>query len=117
MGRLTTHILDTERGQPAGGVAIGVMRVSGGVLERLAGAVSNADGRTDAPLLEGAAFSAGVYELHFEVGSYLAASGRKLSEPKFLDTVVIRFGVASASQHFHVPLLLQTYGYSTYRGS
>jgi 5-hydroxyisourate hydrolase len=117
MGRLTTHILDTEKGRPAGGVRIRVVKVEGASYEPVATGVTNADGRTDVPLLEAAAFTAGTYELHFEVGPYLAASGRTLPEPKFLDIVVIRFGVAAPDEHYHVPLLLQSYGYSTYRGS
>lgn len=117
MGRLSTHILDTERGRPAAGVRIEVLRVDDSGSSLIAKAVTNADGRTAVPLLEGEAFSAGIYELHFHVGPYFEASGRKVQEPKFLDTVIIRFGVASASEHYHVPLLLQANGYSTYRGS
>jgi 5-hydroxyisourate hydrolase len=117
MGRLSTHILDTERGRPAAGVRIEVLRVGSSGLSVVAEAVTNADGRTAAPLLEGGAFSAGVYELHFHVGPYIEASGRNVQEPKFLDTIVLRFGIASAAEHYHVPLLLQANGYSTYRGS
>lgn len=117
MGRLTTHILDTELGRPAAGVAIEAFRVSDEAVERVAATTTNADGRTEAPMLEGAAFKAGVYELRFHVGPYLAAVGRRLQSPSFLDVVVIRFGVASADEHFHVPLLLQSFGYATYRGS
>ncbi|MFD1704098.1 hydroxyisourate hydrolase [Methylopila henanensis] len=117
MGRLSTHILDTERGRPAAGVTIEAFRIAGDAAEKAAEAVTNADGRTDGPLLEGAAFTAGVYELRFHVGPYLAASGRSPTSPAFLDVVVIRFGVAAAEEHFHVPLLLQSFGYATYRGS
>lgn len=104
------------------GVLIEAFQVSGaaegsGSLKKLSERETNTDGRTDSPLLEGEAFKAGVYELHFHVGPYLAASGRAQPDPKFLDTVVIRFGVASANEHYHVPLLLQACGYSTYRGS
>ncbi|HEY0291600.1 MAG TPA: hydroxyisourate hydrolase [Hansschlegelia sp.] len=115
MGRLTTHILDTERGRPANGVAIDLLSVGQGGAVRLASAVTNEDGRTPAPLLEGEAFSAGLYELHFHVGPYLARTGR--GSGGFLDTVVVRFGVASGGEDHHVPLLLQANGYSIYRGS
>ncbi len=117
MGRLTTHILDTELGRPAGGVLIEARRVEGETAEKIGETRTNADGRTDAPIAEGSSFAAGVYELRFHVGPYLKASGRKTPDPAFLEIVVIRFGVAEPDGHYHVPLLLQTYGYSTYRGS
>ncbi|WP_020181344.1 hydroxyisourate hydrolase [Methylopila sp. M107] len=117
MGRLTTHILDTELGRPAAGVLIEAVRILVGGAEPVAETHTNSDGRTDAPLLEGDALVVGVYELRFHVGPYLALSGRKLASPSFLDVVVIRFGVADPDEHFHVPLLLQTHGYATYRGS
>lgn len=88
-----------------------------GRLSKVAEAFTNADGRTEAPLIEGAHLVSGVYELHFHVGAYLVKSGRVLAEPKFLETVVVRVGIASAAEHYHVPLLLQAHGYSTYRGS
>jgi 5-hydroxyisourate hydrolase len=116
MGRLSTHILDTERGRPAAGVRIEVLRVDESGSSLIAEVVTNADGRTAVPFLEGEAFSAGTYELRFHVGPYLEASGRKVQEPKFLETIIIRFGAASASEHYHVPLLLQANGYATYRG-
>jgi 5-hydroxyisourate hydrolase len=117
MGRLTTHILDTEAGRPAAGVAIEAFRIVGDAATRVGEAVTNADGRTPAPILEGEPFQPGVYELRFKVGPHLAATGRKGGPHGFLDVVVIRFGVASADEHYHVPLLLQAHGYSTYRGS
>jgi len=122
MGRITTHILDTQSGRPASGVKIEIFAVIGEAcseirLSKAAEAVTNSDGRTDAPLLEGLALKPGAYELHFHVGPYLEKGGSNLPEPKFLDTVVIRFGIASPSEHCHVPLLLQAHGYSTYRGS
>ncbi len=117
MGRLTTHILDTEAGRPASGVKIDVLLIEGSGPRKVSEATTDADGRTAAPLLEGEALTAGVYELHFHVGPYLEASGRALSSPKFLDTIIIRFGLASADEHVHVPLLLQANGYATYRGS
>jgi 5-hydroxyisourate hydrolase len=116
MGRLTTHVLDTAAGKPAAGLAVDLYRI-GRQEERVATVRTNADGRVDGPLLEGPAFVAGVYELRFHAGDYLRAAGAKLSEPPFLDIVPIRFGVADAAGHYHVPLLLSPYGYSTYRGS
>jgi 5-hydroxyisourate hydrolase len=112
MGRLTTHVLDTALGKPAAGLRIEVWQS-----ELLKTVVTNDDGRADAPLLEGDAFKKGQYELRFFAGDYLRAQGSKLPEPLFLDIIHIRFGIADASQHFHVPLLLSPFGYSTYRGS
>jgi 5-hydroxyisourate hydrolase len=106
-GRLTTHVLDTATGRPAAGVAV-TLRRDGTPIAR---AVTNADGRTDAPLLEGEALVPGVYELVFAVGSYFAAT------PGFLDEVPVRFTVADASQRYHVPLLVSPWSYCTYRGS
>lgn len=117
MGRLTTHILDTASGSPAAGVPIELFALSGDDRERITSASTNADGRCDGPLLEGAAFQAGVYELLFHVGDYLRARGEDLPSPAFLDVVPIRFGIASPDEHYHVPLLISPYGYSTYRGS
>ena len=116
MGRLTTHVLDTAAGRPAAGLTIELYRI-GAASERLTVATTNADGRVDAPLLEGEAFSAGVYELRFHAGDYLKRGSDTLPEPPFLDVVPIRFGVSNAAGHYHVPLLLSPYGYSTYRGS
>jgi 5-hydroxyisourate hydrolase len=104
---LTTHVLDISRGRPAAGVAITLARGD----EVLATALTNADGRTDAPLLD--RLQAGVYELRFAVGDYFAAGG----EPPFLDVVPVRFGVSDPDAHHHVPLLVAPGGYSTYRGS
>jgi 5-hydroxyisourate hydrolase len=108
-GRLTTHVLDTARGCPAAGIPIQVSRR--GIV--LCETVTNADGRCDAPLLEGDAFQAGVYEVMFRVGRYFGTG----AEPPFLDEIVVRFGVADGSAHYHVPLLVSAHGYSTYRGS
>ncbi len=116
MGRLTTHVLDTAAGRPAAGLAIELFRLDGGAEEKLATAVTNADGRVDRPLLEGEALTAGVYELRFHAGGYLRAAGVR-PEPLFLDVIPIRFGVAAPGEHYHVPLLLSPFGYSTYRGS
>ena len=118
MGRLTTHVLDTALGRPAAGIAVALYRVApNGQREKLSDFVTNADGRCDRPLLEGAAFIPGTYELMFAAGAYFDRAGLTLPEPKFLDEVTIRFGIASPEQHYHVPLLLSPYAYSTYRGS
>ncbi|MGI8779245.1 MAG: hydroxyisourate hydrolase [Solirubrobacteraceae bacterium] len=110
-GRLTTHVLDIARGRPAAGVAIELVRLGEGGEEPLGTAVTNAGGRTDAPLLE--PLEAGTYELRFAVGEYFAAGG----EPPFLDVVPVRFGVSEPAAHHHVPLLVAPWAYSTYRGS
>lgn len=116
-GRLTTHVLDTTHGRPGAGIAVTLYRIDGDRRDRLTQARTNADGRCDAPLLAGADLTPGVYELVFEAGAYFRALGVELGEPAFLDVVPIRFGVARADQHYHVPLLISPYGYSTYRGS
>lgn len=116
-GRLTTHVLDTATGQPAGGIEIEVWRVMDGDRELLRTVVTNADGRTDGPLLEGGELVAGMYELVFAVGAYFAARGFALPNPLFLDRVPVRFGVADPAAHYHVPLLTSPWAYSSYRGS
>jgi|SRR5581483_10118984 len=113
MAHLTTHVLDTSRGRPAAGVRIELFRASD-PKRLIASAVTNADGRTDAPLLKGSDFAAGPYELHFHVGQYFETMGSKES---FLDIVPIRFRVTDASANYHVPLLVTPWSYSTYRGS
>ncbi|NNE86666.1 MAG: hydroxyisourate hydrolase [Silicimonas sp.] len=115
-GFLTTHVLDTARGCPAHGIEIWLYRVSGDTNEKIAEAVTNADGRTDAPILPEAKFKLGTYELIFHAGDYLRATGQATEDPLFLDQVPIRFGM-SEDTHYHVPLLLSPYGMSTYRGS
>jgi 5-hydroxyisourate hydrolase len=115
-GRLTTHVLDTANGKPAAGLSIALYRITGDGHELLKKVSTNADGRCDAPLLAGEEFAPGEYELVFAAGDYLRASGVALPKPAFLDTVPIRFGMAEQA-HYHVPLLLSPYGYSTYRGS
>jgi 5-hydroxyisourate hydrolase len=117
MGRLSTHVLDTARGRPAAGVRITLNRIEAGGRTQVAEAVTNADGRTDGPLLEGAGLQAGQYELVFAAGDYLRDSGQAGAGLLFLDEIPIRFGVPDAGQHYHVPLLLSPFGYSTYRGS
>ena len=115
-GYLTTHVLDTARGCPAGGLKIALYRVSGEARTKLAEMTTNADGRTDSPILPEAEFAPGAYELVFFAGDYLRASGQRADEILFLDQVPIRFGMSEAT-HYHVPLLLSPFGYSTYRGS
>lgn len=116
-GYLTTHVLDTARGVPAADIEIALYRVADGAREKIAQAVTNADGRTDAPILPAEAFEAGTYELIFSVGPYLKTTEQAQEVPLFLDQIPIRFGVNDESAHYHVPLLLSAYGYSTYRGS
>lgn len=119
MGRLSTHVLDVVSGGPARGVAVELRRLSpGGAMEPVAKAVTDADGRTHAPLLAGADLQAGAYELTFYVGDHFRAEGTPgLADPPFLDVVPIRFGVADPDGHYHVPLLVSPWSYSTYRGS
>lgn len=114
-GRLTTHVLDTANGRPATGVGIELFRLENGDPLLLATARTNADGRTDRPLLEGEALVPGVYELVFAVGGYFA--DKDAPEPPFLDRVPLRFGVADPGAHYHVPLLVSPWAYSMYRGS
>jgi 5-hydroxyisourate hydrolase len=115
-GKLTTHVLDTARGCPVPGLGIELSMIAPhpGLLNA---ATTNADGRCDKALLEGAAFRSGTYELVFRVGAYFAAHFANLPDPPFLDEIVLRFGIADDSKHHHVPLLVSPYGYSTYRGS
>ena len=117
MAGLTTHVLDTSAGRPAAGLKIELFRLDGASREKLKEAVTNADGRCDEPLLSPAEMAAGSYELLFHAGSYLESGGSALPEPKFLDEIPIRFGIAETGAHYHVPLLLSPFGYSTYRGS
>jgi 5-hydroxyisourate hydrolase len=116
MGKLTTHVLDTAAGRPGAGILIELYQLEP---ERclLKTCRSNSDGRCDQPLLAGQEFKTGAYELVFHAGDYFSARGASLPQPPFLDQVVIRFGIAAKDQHYHVPLLISPYGYSTYRGS
>lgn len=118
MGKLTTHVLDTAHGKPGAGIAIHLYRCEQGAGRALIKQVTtNADGRCDAPLLADAACSVGVYELDFAIGDYFAALGVAVPEPRFVDVVTLRFGIADADAHYHVPLLASPFSYSTYRGS
>ena len=116
MGRLTTHVLDTMAGTPAAGLEIELW-TAGEDSRRLKTVATNADGRVDAPLLEGDDLVAGRYELRFRAGAYLRTRHGVEADPLFLDEIPIRFGIADPGRHYHVPLLLSAYGYSTYRGS
>jgi 5-hydroxyisourate hydrolase len=117
MARLSTHVLDTALGKPAAGVPVELHRLAREGRTHVASAVTNADGRTDAPLIAGDRLEAGVYELTFKVGAYLQRVTAGLPDPLFLDDVVVRVGIADPLGNYHVPLLLSPHGYSVYRGS
>lgn len=117
MAGLTTHILDTAHGRPAANVAIRLFAVQAGGARLLREAESNADGRCDAPLLAPDAMAKGLYRLEFDVGRYFRGLGVALPEPAFLECVTICFGISDEKAHYHVPLLVSPFGYSTYRGS
>lgn len=115
MGQLTTHILDTMNGCPAAGVSIRLFSLTGD-RKLIAYASTNADGRSEEPLVDGELMVSGTYELEFDIGDYFRDQGADVGEPAFLDTVVIRFSV-NTDAHYHVPLLATPWSYSTYRGS
>lgn len=117
MGYLTTHVLDTAQGCPGAGIRVDVFRIADSARTQVGSFVTNEDGRTDTPVLPEGAFAIGQYELVFAVGAYFRSQSIALAEPAFLDEVVIRFGVADSTAHYHVPLLVSPYSYSTYRGS
>ena len=118
MTRLTTHVLDTAAGRAAAGVRIELWSIDKDHSRRLLTTVNtNADGRTDAPLLQGDAFVAGRYELVFYIGDYFTEASAANDDPPFLDRVTIEFGIADTTSHYHVPLLVTPWSYSTYRGS
>ena len=110
MGRLTTHVLDTGNGRPGAGIAIELSMLQAGEWKLVKTVKTNADGRTDAPLLDGPSFRPGAYELAFHIGSYFKGQG-------FLDLVPVRFVITDPAAHYHVPLLCSPWGYTTYRGS
>ncbi len=117
MGQLTTHVLDTAHGRPGAGIRIDLFRVDAGARLALGHFTSNQDGRCDQALLCGADFAIGCYELDFHVGDYFAGLGVAGGTPRFLDIVTLRFGISDATAHYHVPLLVSPYAYSSYRGS
>ena len=117
MGRLTTHVLDTAHGKPGAGIAMYLYRCKDAGRALIKHVTTNADGRCDVPLLDEDTFSVGVYELDFAIGDYFAALGVVVPEPRFVDVVTLRFGIADAQAHYHVPLLASPFSYSTYRGS
>lgn len=116
-GYLTTHVLDTARGCPAAGLKIMLYKVSGNSHRKITEVVTNDDGRTDSPILPAETFETGTYELVFCAGDYLRATGQDGDDPLFLDEIPIRFGMSDAEAHYHVPLLVSPFSYSTYRGS
>lgn len=117
MGRITTHILDTANGKPGKDVQVHLHKIVNNVRQHLTTIRTNADGRCDQPLLEGEALTTGVYELDFHIGAYFNGMGATQTQPPFFDVVTLRFGVADAAQHYHVPLVATPWSYSTYRGS
>ena len=117
MGHLSTHVLDTANGCPAAGMQVTLQRLDGARAETLQSFALNADGRADGPLLDAASMAVGRYRLLFEVAPYFRAKGADLPEPPFIDTVQLDFGIADAGGHYHVPLLVSPWSYSTYRGS
>jgi len=117
MSRLSTHVLDTANGKPAAGVSLTLYRITPAGREQVVATRTNADGRTDAPLLAGSAMTVGVYEIDFEAGAYFRGLGLALPDPAFVDRVTLRFGIADPQGHYHVPLLASPWSYSTYRGS
>ncbi|MFJ4066810.1 hydroxyisourate hydrolase [Pseudomonas sp. NPDC089996] len=117
MGRLTTHVLDAAHGCPGSSIKVELYRVEGQQLELVNTALTNSDGRVDAPLLQGDDYRTGVYQLQFSAGAYYRARGVQLPDTAFLDVVVLRFGIDETQEHYHVPLLISPYSYSTYRGS
>ena len=116
-GYVTTHVLDAGRGCPAAGMRIELFRIEGEDRRLVRTVTTNADGRTDSPVIPKGELTAGTFELLFHAGAYLDAAGLSRETPRFLDLIPIRFGIADAAEHYHVPLLLAPYSYSTYRGS
>ncbi len=116
-GKLSTHVLDTASGRPAAGMRIALYRLDGGKATPSGEFMTNAQGRTDRPLLEGDAMLPGTYEIAFHVADYFRVQGSLQSDPPFLGIVPLRIGIADAGAHYHVPLLCSPWSYSTYRGS
>jgi 5-hydroxyisourate hydrolase len=116
-GYVTTHVLDAAQGRPAAGMRIDLFRIEGESRELVRTVETNADGRTDSPVIPEGELAPGTFELLFHAGDYLDAAQLGNEQPRFLDLIPIRFGVSDASEHYHVPLLLSPYSYSTYRGS
>ncbi|PMJ99524.1 hydroxyisourate hydrolase [Vibrio sp. 10N.261.55.A7] len=117
MGKLTTHVLDTMKGAPGSEIKVELFKFDGEQLQSVGHTYTNNDGRTDSPLLEGDEFQSGKYQLVFHVASYFEKQGVTLDDVPFLDDVVIRFGLNDSDAHYHVPLLVSPYSFSTYRGS
>ena len=117
MGKLSTHVLDTAHGRPGAGVKVELYAIDSCGRTLLKSAHTNADGRCDGPLLEGVQLRVGQYELVFHAGDYFAMQGVELPSPRFLDRIVIAFGIVDATQNYHVPLVVTPWSYSTYRGS
>lgn len=116
-GYVTTHVLDAGRGCPAAGLRIDLFAIEGDARRLVRSVTTNADGRTDAPVIPKGELAPGTFELLFHAGAYLDAAGLPGESPRFLDLIPIRFGIADPEAHYHVPLLLAPYSYSTYRGS
>jgi 5-hydroxyisourate hydrolase len=117
MGKLTTHVLDTSAGIPAAGMRVDYAALDESRVQTIRTVYTNAEGRTDEPILGADAMRSGEFELTFHVADYFRRQGRTLAEPPFLDRVPIRFAIADAQSHYHVPLLCSPWAYSTYRGS
>lgn len=117
LGRLTTHVLDTAQGCPAAKVGVSLYRIAGDSHQLIKQDITNQDGRLDTPILDSDEFTTGEYELVFLMGDYFRTSTLAVSDPPFVDRVVLRFGIGEADQHYHVPLLVSPWSYSTYRGS
>ena len=117
MGHLSTHVLDTAHGCPAAGMQVTLQRVDGAASVTIKSLALNADGRAEGALLDAAAMAVGRYRLTFEVAAYFRKRGVALPDPPFIDTVQLDFGMADAAGHYHVPLLVSPWSYSTYRGS
>ncbi len=116
-GFLTTHVLDTARGVPASDLLISLYALTADARRHICDMTTNSDGRTDSPILAQQDFAVGQYLLIFHAGAYLDRHFPNLPQPKFIDVIPLQFAIADADAHYHVPLLLSPFGYSTYRGS